>query len=266
MTPGGHASKIDGIDGKGMETATMRHPRLQFRIGHLMIAVAAVAVVMVLPPFPRPLVILIVCLSIPCLAAIAARWLLTRGRRRLAARSFWAVATAVNLVVAALCIAPDINSIAFALLGPVLWGVALPSMIAIGVAWVLLLSRDPAVPERSREVANYLIFVAAALPFLTLWTLWPLRLAFLVVRPSLDRLANQVAVGSPLGYPTRVGPFRIVAPAVSPVRGYIGLKVDEKGIHTGFVRIHRGSTPTTHGPFVGVNFDVHLGGGWWYRG
>lgn len=244
----------------------MRRPRLQFTIGHLMSAVAAVAVLLVLPPFPRPAAVAIACLSIPCSAAIAARWIVDRGRRPLAARSFWALAISVNLVVAGLCIAPDFNSRAFSLLTPVLWGLILPSMIALGAAWVLLVSRDPAASERFREASGYLVFVAAVLPLLTLWTLWPLRLTFLVVQPSLDRLANQVAAHARLGYPTRVGPYRIVAPAVSPIRGYIGLEVDKQGVPTGFVRIHPGDTPTTHGPFVGVNFDVHLGGGWWYRG
>ncbi len=104
------------------------------------------------------------------------------------------------------------------------------------------------------------------LPILTLSTLWPLRVAFLAARSSMDRLADQVAAGKPVGYPRRVGPFRIEAPAIAPVSGYVGLKVAPKGIDTGFVRIHDGVRPTTHGPFVGVNFDIYLGGGWWYRG
>jgi hypothetical protein len=205
-------------------------------------------------------------LAIPWIAASAARWLVARRRRRLAAWGFWAAATSTNLVVAAFCIAPDVNSIAFRLMLPILWVDLLPMTIALGAAWVLLLTGDAAVPVRSRGAALYSVFLMAALPMLTLWTLWPLRVAFLAVRPDLDRLANQVAAGQPVAYPRRVGPFRIEAPAIAPVSGYVGLKVAPRGVDTGFVRIHGGSTPTTHGPFVGVNFDVHLGGGWWYRG
>jgi hypothetical protein len=119
---------------------------------------------------------------------------------------------------------------------------------------------------RSREAARSAVVLAVLLPILTLSTLWPLRVAFLAVRPYMERLADQVAARKPVGYPRRVGPFRFESPAIAPVSRYVGLKVAPKGIDTGFVRIHGGARPTTHGPFVGVNFDVYLGGGWWYRG
>jgi hypothetical protein len=241
----------------------MPRPRGQFTIAHLMLAIAAAAVLLALPPVPRGIAIVLV---IPWLSATAARRLVSLRHRRLAACSFWAVAASTNLVVAAFCIAPDVNSAGFQGMRLIFWVDLLPTTIALGAAWILLLYRDIAAPVRSREAVRSSVLLMVGLPILTLWTLWPLRVAFLAVRPSLDRLADQVAARKPVGYPRRVGPFRIEAQAVAPVSGYVGLKVAPKGVDTGFVRIHGGATPTTHGPFVGVNFDVYLGGGWWYRG
>ena len=235
----------------------------QFTIGNLMLTVAVAAGLLSLHPMPRGIAIV---LAVPWLATITARWLISRRHRRLAAWGFWAVATWTNLAVAALCIAPDVNSKAFWLMQPILWLDLLPTTIALGVAWAFLLSRVADAPRRSPDVACSLILLMVALPVVTLWTLWPLRTAFLAVHPALDHPADQVAAGKPVGYPRRVGPFQIVAPAIAPVSGDVGLKVAPRGTDTGFVRIHAGTTPTTHGPFVGVNFDIYLGGGWWYRG
>jgi hypothetical protein len=243
-----------------MEGAIGSRPRAQFMIAHLMVAVAAVAGLLAMHPVLRWITIV---LSIPSLSAIAAERLVSRRHRRLAACSFWAVAATTNLLVAAACIAPDTNSAAFRLMQPVLWVAALPAMIAFGAAWALLVSRDGAFPVRRREVVPYLVVLMAVLPIVTLW---PLCVAFLAVRPDLDRLADRVTASKPVRYPRRIGPFRIEAPAIAPVSGYVGLKVAPKGIDAGFVRIHAGATPTTHGPFVGVHFDVHRGGGWWYCG
>jgi hypothetical protein len=241
----------------------MHRPCGQFTIAHLMLAVAVVASLLALHPVLRWIATI---LFIPWLAVTAARRLVSRRRRHLAAVGFWAVAASTNVIVAAFCIVPDVNSGAFQMMRPLFWVDALPTTIALGAAWVLLLSRDGSVPVRFREAARSLVFLVVALPILTLWTFWPLRVAFLTVRPQMDRLADQVAARKAIGYPRRVGPFRIEATAVAPVSGYVGLKVAPKGVDTGFVRIHGGATPTTHGPFVGVNFDVYLGGGWWYRG
>jgi hypothetical protein len=50
----------------------------------------------------------------------------------------------------------------------------------------------------------------AALPILTLWTFWPLRVAFLAAEPSMERLVKQLAAGKPIGFPRRVGVFRVM--------------------------------------------------------
>jgi hypothetical protein len=103
--------------------------------------------------------------------------------------------------------------------------------------------------------------------------------AFLAVQPGMEHLAAQVAAGKPVSFPRRIGLFRIEAPAIAPVSGYVGLMIDSgrlqsgRGVRvpyrlapTGFVRLPPDPNPNTHGPIVGVSFDVYLGGGWWYRG
>ena len=236
----------------------------QFTIGNLMLTVAVAAGLLSLHPMPRGIAIV---LAVPWLATITARWLISRRHRRLAAWGFWAVATWTNLAVAALCIAPDVNSKAFWLMQPILWLDLLPTTIALGVAWAFLLSRVADAPRRSagRSVLLDPSHGRAA------------------GRDALDPLAAPHGVPrrpSGTGSPGRSGrrrqARRLSAAAVGPVpdrgpghRAGVRRRRPEgrsRGTDTGFVRIHAGTTPTTHGPFVGVNFDIYLGGGWWYRG
>ncbi len=97
-------------------------------------------------------------------------------------------------------------------------------------------------------------------------TLWPLYIAFLASRPGLERLADQVAAGKTVVVPQRAGFFLVVRTGVEPISAYPGLMTDTRWRYTGFVRVFPGATPNTRGPIVGVNFDVYLGDGWWYRG
>ncbi len=245
-----------------MEASIARRPLGQLTIANLMIAVAVLAGLLALPAVWRWIVTV---LSIPFLSWIGARWLVCRGHRQLAGYGFWGVAIGTNLLAVYFCIAPRPSSYALTFLGLVLD--AIPTIAALGWAWVLLSSRDEAVPVRSPEAAGVSVFLLAVLPILTLWTLWPLHVAFLAVRPSMDRLADQVAAGKPVGFPQRVGAFLVVASSVEPVSGYPGLLIRANRYGgPGFVRVYSGATPNTHGTIVGRTFDVYLGGGWWYRG
>lgn len=240
----------------------MRRSGVRFTIGNLMIAIAVVAVLLALPAVVAAIAM---ALSLPWLCWIGARWLISRQHQCLAAMSFWSLATLINVVVAWACIAPNPRSYGLVFLVVVV--IAIPMTVTLGRAWVLLLTSEEEVPASCREAAAFSVFLAAVLPILTLWTLWPLHVAFLVARPRMERLADQVAAGKPIRFPRRVGLFRIAAPVTQPVSGYPGLLI-RKDPYTspGFVRVQPGTTRTTHGPIVGVNFDVYLGGGWWYRG
>ena len=222
-----------------------------------------VAVVAGLLALHAVLALVLIALFIPYFSWIGARWLVRRQHRRLAASAFWIAATFVNLCVAVSCIAPNPKAFHLIFLGS--WVIGVPTIAALGSAWIALLTRKDAVAARFRDAVGFSAFVLAVLPSLTLVTLWPLHLAFLASRAEMQALANQVAAGMPVRFPRRVGLFNVVSPAIES--GYVGLRTDTNRIPTtGFVRLHRGATPNTNGPIVGVTFDVYLGGGWWYRG
>ncbi len=226
-----------------------------------MLAVAVAAGLLALPPV---LDLVLIALSIPLLALAASQWLVSRRHRRLAGFGFWAMASLTNLLAIFFCIAPNPGSYELLIVGlPV---VAIPTTVTLGKAWFRLLRHDQATPECSREAAGFLVFFSAALPILTLWTLWPLYFAFLASKPALEQLAAQVATGRTVVLPQRAGVFRVIASAVDPIYRYPGLMTDKHWRPTGFVRLPRDTRRNTHGPIVGVHFDVYLGGGWWYRG
>jgi hypothetical protein len=95
---------------------------------------------------------------------------------------------------------------------------------ALGEAWARSATRGGAAPRRSPPTAWLSVIALCLLP-VTLWTFWPLRLAFLTVRPALDRLADQIAAGKAAGFPQWVGPFRVACSAVDPVSGNVGLMI-----------------------------------------
>jgi hypothetical protein len=250
--------------GKSMEAPVTPWFRRRMTIASLMIVVAIVAVMLALP---APVCVSVIALSVPCLSTASARWLVFRRHRRLAALSFWVAALITNVVVALFCIAPNMNSLAFSLVPVALLVIAAPTIVALGTAWLVMSTRDATNSHSPRTAAAFSVLTLAVLPILTLWTLWPLHLAFRAARPDLELLVNQVAAGMPVRFPRRVGLFNLTAAAVAPGSGHVGLRIHANGAYsTGLVRLNAGATPKTYGPFLGLNFDVYMGGGWWYRG
>lgn len=142
----------------------------------------------------------------------------------------------------------------------------MPTVAAFGAAWAILATRRGEVPRRSPPSAWLSVAVLTVMPLATLWTLWPLHLAFLTARPTLERLADQVAAGQAVGFPQRVGLFRVAGSAVDPISGNVGLMIDPNANGpTGFVRVLPGTSPNRRGPFGCDDLDVDLGWGWEYR-
>jgi hypothetical protein len=250
--------------GTRMKVPVTHWPRRRFTIANMMILVAIVAIMLAVP---AAVCVIVIALFIPCLSTAGARWLVFRRHRRLAALSFWVAALITNLVVAFFCIAPNMNSLAFSLVPVALLVVATPTIVALGTAWLVMSTRDESNPHPRRNAAGFSVLALAVLPIVTLWTLWPLHLAFCAARPDLERLVNQVAAGRPVRFPRRVGLFNLTAATVAPGSGHVGLRIYANGANsTGLVRLNAGAVPKTYGPFLGVNFDVYMGGGWWYRG
>jgi len=226
-----------------------------------MIGVAAVAGLLALPTGTA---VIVIALSLMCLALIGARWLVFRGQRHLAAFGFWVPATLTNVLYAAASVAPDIYLLTALFLG---WLVVIvPTIGGLGAAWATLATSERAVPRRSPPTAWLPVIVLSVMPLATLWTFWPLHLGFLAARPTLERLADRVAAGQAVGFPQRVGLFRVAGSAVDPITGNVGLIIDPNpNGPTGFVRVRPGAYRNRGGPFGWDDLDVTLGWGWEYR-
>jgi hypothetical protein len=240
----------------------MRQPRLRFTIGSLMIAVAVAAVLLALGNVWG---VIAVVLSIPCLALIGSLWLFFRGHRRVAGIVFWGLAIAINALYLVCCSAPNLYLIMplhFASLV-----IAVPMIAGPGVAWVRLATREGEVPRRSGLAAGLSVFGLAMLLLLTIGTLWPLHFAFAISKPSLDRLADQVAAGKAVGFPRQAGLFRVRGAAVDPGSGDVGLMIEpHPSGPSGFVRLGTGVYRGAGAPIAGSDLRIDLGAsGWSYR-
>lgn len=240
----------------------MRAPRVRFTIRGLMIAVLVTAGLLSLPARGGPILIPIL---ITCLSLGTARWFLLRADRRLAAFCFWGPAIMANVVFAALCVSPEVYFLGLLFVGWLL--IVMPTIAGFGITWAILASRKGEASRRSPPAAWLSVIALVALPVVTAWTLWPLRLGFLTTRPALERLADRVATGQVVRFPQWVGPFRVAGSGVDPTTGNVGLMIDPSpGGPTGFVRVGPG-TPSNqrHRPIRGDDLEVQLGGGWWYH-
>ncbi len=182
-----------------------------------MIVVLVVAVLLALP---RGLGLIVLACSLPCLAIVGAQWLVLRGHRHIAAFGFWSLAALTNVLYAAFCVAPDLYVLPLLFIG---WLIILaPTVGALGVSWARLATQQSAAPRRSPPTAWASVITMCVLPLVTLWTSWPLHLAFLTFRPTLDRFADQVAAGQATSFPRWVGPFLVARAAVDPSSGTSG--------------------------------------------
>src|SRR4051812_10831418 len=171
----------------------MTLPPPRFTIRGMMIATAAVAGLLAIP---RGLLGIMAFLSIPLLSPLAAWWLVRSGNRRVAASCLWVPATIANVSVASCMIAPDgwFAIQVFAISSFVL----LPTLLSLGFAWAILATRGTPPRAWSRPLIWLSAIAASLAPSATAVSAWPLRAAFLVARPGLDRLAGRVAAGQPV--------------------------------------------------------------------
>ncbi len=191
-------------------------------------------------------------------------WLVFRDLRYLAGFCFWAPAILANALFAAFCVSPEIYFLGLVLF---VWLIfIMPTTAIFGVAWAVLVTRNGVISRRFPPMAWLSILALSVLPLVTVRTLWPLRLAFHAARPTLERLADQVAVGRAAGFSQWAGPFRVAHSAVDPVSGNLGLMIDPNpNGPTGFVRVRPGIPPNRRGPFGWDTLHLDLGLGWEYR-
>ena len=244
-----------------IEDPFARSPRARYTIGRLMIVIAVVAFILALP---TGLALATIPLFIPVGAVGISRWLFRGRRLRLAAYIFWGLAIPINLATAYSCITPNpyvLRPIFLALMV-----VGLPTITALGSVWGVLFARQQSVSPRTRDGAGLAVVFMVISPILTLWSFWPLHLAFMVSRPAMARLADQVAAGETVEFPRRVGLFTVTAATVDPVSGDARLMLDlDSNWSACFVRAHRSSAPSPSRPIAGSDLAVDLGSGWSYR-
>lgn len=236
-------------------------PRPRFTIGRVMVAIAVVAALLSLPV---QLSVIIIAFSIPCVAVGVAPLLVDRRRLRLAAYAFWGMAIPINCLTALSCITPNSNLLLPIFLGLLVVGI--PWIAALGTAWAILFARQRSVSPRTRDGAGMAVFFLAILPIVTLWTFWPLHLAFLIVRPTMEHLADQIAAGNTVAAPRRVGVFVVSAAFADPFAGSVVLLTDPSpNWGARFVRSGPNSAPGQLSPFGKSKLNVQLGGGWSYQ-
>ena len=249
---------------KRRESCAVRPFRFRFKLRSLMIAVAVVAGLLAVAHSPTGLA---VTFGLLYLALIGVQWWMFRGFRRLSALCFGVGAALVNILSVTLCV--YLLNLGGAFLMFIGWLVAFPTIIGTGVAWASAATRRTAKSRRSPLVAWPLVLVLTLLPLSMLLTFWPFRLAFLASRPALDRLADRVEAGQPVTSPEWAGLFRVVASAVDPSSGNVGLIMDPAPSgRSGFVRVSVGPGMTaarSSSPFANLNFDLQLPERWWYE-
>ena len=242
----------------------MRLARVQFKLLHLMIAVAVIAGVLVLLETSWGFMVLCGLWSV-VLATIF--WAHLRHQRTRAFRAFGIASMAVNCSFAWLSVyALNLWGMAGMFLG-MLCG--MPMILGFGTAWAAAATRRDSVRRRSPFLAWPLVIVLVTLPTTMLFTHWPLRLAFFASRPALDRLADRAAAGQILPYPTRAGLFVVIGWEVDWSTGNVGLIIDpDASGRTGFVRLGPGSKisgPGHIGPLFNLAADWEMVAGWQYQ-
>jgi hypothetical protein len=231
---------------------------MRFKIRTLMIAVAAIAVLLLAVRFPP----LVVTLFLAACAALAhGLWLAVRRFKRLPATAFGVAGSMLNLLcfVASMAGSPSIVVILSAL--PCLIGTAV--VVGFGAAWCFASARDLKLSRRSLVLRWTVVAVISLAPVTMLFTQWPFRLAFLVSRPALERLADEVGAGAPLTSPRWAGVFVIVGSAVDAKTGNVGLITDPNPSgRTGFERYGALGRPGAGGAFYNFWSEMQLDENW----
>jgi hypothetical protein len=232
---------------------------MRFKIRRLMIAVAAIAPLLVglrFPPF------LLTFSFGACVALAHGLWLAARRYKRLPAAAFGLAGALLNVLCWRASIAGSLTVIAFG---------ALPCLIAtavvfgFGAAWCAAATRDLKLSRRSLVLRWTAVAVISIAPMTMLLTHWPFRLAFLVSRPALERLANEVAAGAPVTRPRWAGVFVIVGSAVDPKTRNVGLITNPNPSgRSGFERYGARGTRGAVGAFYNSWSKMELDQNWRY--
>ena len=142
-----------------------------------------------------------------------------------------------------------------------------PLIGSLGAAWMCLATDANAATRRSPAVTWTSVVILATMPAVTLSTLWPLRLAFLAARPSMERLADRVATGQNISLDNGSGHFAwLHRRAIQTGRQSDSLSIPilaDAQVSSGFMA--SSETRTALHLLIGTDTNVELGRGWSYR-
>jgi hypothetical protein len=239
----------------------MTPPFVRFTIRHLMAAVALIAVSLAVY---RVVGVVGIVLGTFALCEGSVTWFATHRNRRTAARGLAVSATFAGVSVGLVCIyLLSMGGSAFIFLVAVF---VVPLIFGFGTSWAAEATRKEASNRRAPLWAWLTVFALGSLPLTMISTLWPLRMAFLVSRPALNRLADRIAAGETLDRPEWAGLYRIVATRREPQSGNVALIIDDDPAGaSGFVRLASRRPGAISGPLANLNFDEFMDGKWRYQ-
>jgi hypothetical protein len=189
---------------------------------------------------------------------------MVRNRRRFAIWVFGIASLASNGLIALIC--AYLVSIGGYILIILVSLSLLPAALGCGVAWARLATATDATKRRPPWVAWGLVVVFCGAPLTMIANLWPLRVAFLLSRPSLNAMADRVAAGHPVVGPEQAGLYEIVRSVFDPETGEVALFIDDDPAgRSGFLRLPSHTRTTSSRPFTNLNFNEHLDERWRYQ-
>ncbi len=187
-------------------------------------------------------------------------WRISRHRHRLAEWGFWVASSISTISVAYLC-TYDV-SVSGYVAAVLITLITLPPTIGFGVAW----EANVQIRVDKRAVfglAPLVVGVLSVLPLSMITTFWPLRVAFLVSRPALNRIADRVEAGEQIRRPEWAGLFLILKTKSGQNEGDLALIVDDDPSgKSGFVRLH---APDGNSPLVNLDFDEVMDARWRFQ-
>jgi hypothetical protein len=231
---------------------------MQFKIRTLMIAVAAIAVLLLAVRFPLLLVALFLG---ACVALAMGLWLAARRYKRLPAAAFAVAGLLLNLFCWAVSMTGSYTLVVVLGVLPCLIGTAV--VFGFGAAWCAASAPGVTISGHTLALRWAVVGIVSLAPLTMVLTRWPFRLAFLVSRPALGRLAEKVAGGAPVTSARWAGAFVIVGSAVDAKTGNVGLITDANaGGRSGFERYGARGTRGAAGAFYNFWSETQLDANW----
>ncbi|MFO0959978.1 MAG: hypothetical protein U0800_21515 [Isosphaeraceae bacterium] len=232
-----------------------------FRLKHLLVATAGIAVLMAVESQPGWIAWV---LQVPAALAIGTAFSFSWPSRdpigRSAVRFFALSGLLILTLVAQRLSHPGIQGALMALMTALLTA----SVVCITFASWLTQANARDRSRRPGWIAAMAAIVGIFLPFVLALSPWLMDAGFAISRPGLETLADRVADGKPVRWPQRIGVFTVHDAVIDRSSGNIGLILDPNpNGRTGLLRRPPGGV--ANGPFFNLNVSRDLGRCWLWQ-